>query len=100
MINTRTHRFLGIIDVAESVFRFAMKDGDVFILKDCYPIDDSIYERKGEWSGQIVSMISDPANKFHKSGNGLDFLEDDIIRIYDETTGTIIFSGEFVNRDS
>jgi hypothetical protein len=36
-------------------------------------------------------MVSDPENKFHKPGNGLDFYECDVSRIFDDKGNIIYF---------
>lgn len=92
MIDDKTHRLLSLFAEREGrVLRVEFCHGPVFLLKVKYPLDTSIYGEPGGWNSDVVSMISDPTNKFHRPGNGLDFYEDDIIRIVDESKGDVIF---------
>jgi hypothetical protein len=92
MITNKTHKFLEFLDLKlGGIFRVQFIDGQEFLLRIKYPIDTSIYGTDGGWCADIINMVSDPENKFHKPGNGLDFYECDVSRIYDDKGNIIYF---------
>jgi len=62
-------------------------------------VDPSIYSIPDQWNGTIVEHIagkrSDPDQRF-RLGVGVDFVESDVIKILDESSGTIVYSDEHV----
>ncbi|MBI5688021.1 MAG: hypothetical protein HZC54_23355 [Verrucomicrobia bacterium] len=92
MITDQTHKLLGILESREAhILHVEMRDGEVFLLKIHGPIDTSIYGSAGGWNAEVISMVSDPDNKFHKPGNGLDFYEYDVKSVTDTTTNELLF---------
>lgn len=93
MINIHTHQLLEILGHNEDRFlQIVMSDGNVFVLTAFDPIDTSIYNEVGGWCAEVVSMISDPENKFHKPRSGLDFYEKDVLSIMDAETKVIVYN--------
>ena len=91
MITAQTHKLLGILDSKfVDVVQVEMFENEIFLLKINGPIDTSIYERDGGWNAEVVTMITDPDNKFHRSGNGIDFYEKDVRRVLDPRTDKVI----------
>ena len=81
-----THRLKNILS-AHSEFLIRFTDGTEFQLKDCIPIDFSIYHRVGGWSGSIVSFAgSEKQMRLYKAGSKIDFYENDIFSIHDPKT--------------
>jgi len=94
MISEQTHKLLPILELREShELRVTFLDGRAFLLKMVCPIDSSIYNSIGGWTADVVCMLSDPKNKFHKPRSGLDFFEGDILEIQDLTSEEVIYGG-------
>jgi hypothetical protein len=94
MITDATHKLLEIVGSKSShTFRTSFKDSDIFLLKNLNPIDPSIYHLNGQWSAEIVEVISVPPGKekLLKQGSGLDFKEQDVQEMVDVTTGELVF---------
>jgi len=58
--------------------RLTFTDGEVYVLKYITMIDPSVYGKKGQWSGEIV-LIVHTNSKVIRNGNGLDFLESEVV---------------------
>ena len=79
--------------VRDTIVRVSFKDGDIFRLRACIAIDETIYAKKGLWSGEIVEVVNQSNEKFQFGINtGFDFSEEDIAEIFDEASHQIIFS--------
>lgn len=58
--------------------RLTFIDGEIYVLKNIYMIDPSVYGIQGQWSGEIV-LIVHTNSKIIRNGNGLDFLESEVV---------------------
>jgi len=95
MITSQSHKLDKIFPASrDAIVRVTFKDGDVFRLSSCYAVDETVYDKKGLWCGGIVEAVKIPAAKSKqlRAGSGLDFLEEDIAEIYDETSQRVLFS--------
>jgi hypothetical protein len=74
------------------IVRISFKDGEVFRLRSCNAVDKTIYDKKGLWSGEIVEILKRPNSKLElRAGTGLDFSEQDIAEIFDESSQQVTF---------
>lgn len=90
MINSETHKLLPILE-EDRLLELFLEGGKVFLLKGFDPIDPTIYNENGGWCADVISMESDPKNKFHRPGSGVDFYEADVLRIVDPNTGVALY---------
>lgn len=74
------------------VLRVSFNDGEVYRLCSCSPVDASIYGKDGLWTGTIVEPVSPARPKNLRSGGGMDFLETDIVEVFNEQSKSVIFS--------
>jgi hypothetical protein len=94
MITSRSHKLYEFFPTsADAIVRVSFSDGEIFRLKSCYAVDETVYDKKGLWCGVIVETVKVLAEKSKRlrAGNGLDFLEDEIIEIYDEASQQFLF---------
>jgi hypothetical protein len=86
-----THRLEDVLS-ADSEFQIRFADGTEMVVKDCHPIDFSIYHRTGGWTGSVVEFSgSEKQIRFFKSGSGIDFHEEDILSIRNNQTGKTVY---------
>jgi len=86
-----THRLEGVLSI-DSEFQICLADGIEMEVKDCVPVDFSIYRQTGGWSGSVVTLTgSEKQMRLFKPGSGIDFYEDDILTIRNSRTGDIVY---------
>ena len=68
--------------------RIYFKDGKIFTLKNFYCVDKSIYGLNGGWNGVIIKaeQLSPKETKLFTPDSAIDFYEEDVDKIFDETT--------------
>ena len=97
-IPVTSHRFRAMFEAdASHIFRIALCDGDIFRLRSFSVVDPSIYSISDQWTAVVVEPISGRHPDFHKlfhSGSGIDFVESDIVEIFDETAGEAVYVAE------
>jgi hypothetical protein len=92
MITSPTHKFYEFFPTAaDAIVRVSFNDDEIYRLKSCNPVDETVYDKKGLWCGTVVEVIKVSRVKNFRAGNGMDFLEEDIAEIYDETSQQILF---------
>lgn len=86
-----THRLKDVLSAhSEVLIRFT--DGTENYLKDCVPIDFSVYHRVGGWNGSIVAFAgSEKQMRFYKAGSKIDFYENDIFSIQNTETRESVY---------
>jgi hypothetical protein len=85
-----SHQFRGLFEGdASRVFRISFRGGDIFRLRDLSVVDPSIYSISDQWTAEIVDVIS--GGRVFRPGSGLDFVESDILEIFDETAGQSVY---------
>jgi hypothetical protein len=94
-IPVASHRFRDLLEAdASRTVRISFRDGDVFRFCSCSVVDPSIYSVPDQWTAVVVEPIAgrhpDFRRLFH-SGSGMDFIESDIVEIFDETAGEIVY---------
>ncbi len=89
-IPVASHRFRELLGAdASRVFRISFRDGNVFRLRSFSVVDPSIYSIPDQWTAEVIERISG-GRVFH-SGSGIDFVESDVIEIFDETLGAKVY---------
>ena len=94
MITDITHKLLKCFEHREShLLRVTFVDSDIFVLRGARPVDTSVYDVTGQWTAEIIEVISVPVikQKVHVAGAGLDFMEKDIREVFDATTCERVF---------
>ncbi|HLX96547.1 MAG TPA: hypothetical protein VKU37_12455 [Verrucomicrobiae bacterium] len=92
-IPVASHRFRALFGTdASRIFRVSFRGGDVFRLRSLSAVDPSIYSISDQWTAEVVERIS--GQRLLHSGSGLDFVESDIVEIYDESSEKIVYKGE------
>ncbi|XHR30860.1 MAG: hypothetical protein ACFUZC_09900 [Chthoniobacteraceae bacterium] len=89
-----THKLESLLEPrASHCLRIKIHTSDVFVIRDIYALDKSIYGLDGGWSGTIVSTsgLSFCKKNLFKDGSGVDFYESDVSEIFDETTDELIY---------
>jgi len=67
-------------------FRIRFTDGEIYTLEGLQPLSPELYGVAGQWSGYIVATeIPAEKERFHRSGSGIDFKENDVAEIFDVT---------------
>jgi hypothetical protein len=96
-----THRLEGILS-RNCIFEIHFIHGDIFDLSGCSPIDYSIYHERGGWSCTVDAFYSDDihAQKFHRPGSGIDIRENDISKIIEKDSGTILYDLNTAEQDA
>ena len=78
-------------------FRIRFKDGEIYTLDDLCPISPEVYGVTGQWSGHVVAAeIAAEKQRFHRSGSGVDFSENDVAEIFDVTAGEQLMPSDSV----
>lgn len=86
-----THRLKNVLS-AHSEFLIRFTDGTEFQLKDCAPIDFSIYHRAGGYSGTVVAFAGTKKQmRLYKAGSRIDFYENDILSIRNGKVGEAVY---------
>jgi hypothetical protein len=94
MITSRSHKLYEFFPTSvDVVVRVTFKDGEVYRLASCYAVDETVYDKKGLWSGDVIEIVKVPAEKIKslRVGNGMDFFEQDVAEIYDEASQQVLF---------
>ena len=90
-----THRLKNVLS-AHSEYFVQFTDGTEFQLKDCAPIDFSIYHRAGGYSGTVVTFAgTEKQMGLYKAGSKIDFYEDDIMSIRNKQAGEAVYEKRF-----
>ncbi len=86
-----THRVQDVL-AADCEFRIHFANGSEVVVKDCSPVDFSIYHQTGGWSGTIVDFEGTEAQiNLFKPGSGIDFYEDDIVSVQRNGTCDLLY---------
>ena len=89
-----THRLADALS-ADSEFQIRFTDGIEMVVKDCNPIDFSIYHRIGGWTGSVIEFTgNEKQRQLFKTGSGIDFYEEDILSIRNNQTGETVYQRE------
>jgi hypothetical protein len=86
VIPSASHRFREVFgEDASRVFRITYRDGDILRMHSFYIVDPSIYSISDQWTATLVEQVHTKSHRRHRPGTGIDFVESDIVEIYDET---------------
>jgi hypothetical protein len=73
MLTSRTHKLYEFFPTsAGAIVRVSFSDGEIFRLKSCYAVDETVYDKKGLWCGGIVEVVKVPAQKSKRLRAGID----------------------------
>ena len=89
-----SHKMTSIFEsYSNHYLRIYLRDGKIFTLKNFNCLDKSIYGLDGGWNGVIVKAnhLSPKEAKLFLPNSAIDFYEEDIDKIFDETTNEWIF---------
>jgi len=78
----------------DSRLRIHFTYGDSLVITAFDPIDRTIYNESGGWTGTVVQPLCGRHPQFHKlfhAGSGIDFLEIDVVEIRDNDTDRLLF---------
>ena len=88
------HQF-GVLFSGDGVLRITFTDGGIFRLKDFDTIHPTIYGDADGWTATVVEHVCRTHPKFKhlmRPGSGVDFIESDVVEIFDETCSKLLFS--------
>lgn len=68
-------------------------DGDIFDVSECWPIDYSIYERRGGWCCTVEEYLgsSDKKKRLFRPRSGIDLYEADVASVADKSDGKLLY---------
>ena len=95
MSNEDVHRFENILVPKNHHFRITFSDGEVAVLTECEPTETYLGDTSPRWTSVVVSCEHAPGARMdiYEPGNGLDFHEGDIRKVFDVTAQRIIYDG-------
>jgi hypothetical protein len=92
-----THRLEDAMS-ADSEFQICFADGTEMVVKECTPIDFSIYHKTGGWTGSVIGFTgNEKQRQLFKTGSRIDFYEEDIVSIRNTQTGEIVYQNNRAN---
>ena len=85
---TSSHQFRELFEAENPhSLRITFRDGDIFRFRSFRMVDPSIYSISDKWNGTVAEHISGKPPDFrlrYPSGSMIDFVESDIVEIFDE----------------
>ena len=95
-IPSASHRFREFFGAdASRILRVTFRDGDILRFHSFCIVDPSIYSISDQWTATVVEQVAGSHRHFHP-GAGVESVETDIIEIFDESSGKIVYKGEHV----
>jgi len=92
-----THRLEDVMS-ADSEFQICFADGTEMVVKECTPIDFSIYHKTGGWTGSVIEFTgNEKQRQLFKTGSRIDFSEEDIVSIRNTQTGETVYPKDRAN---
>ena len=95
VIPSASHRFRELFraDVTRTL-RITFRDGDIYRFSSFRIVDPSIYSISDQWNGTVLEQVAGGHPVFRQrfpSGAMIDFVESDIVEIFDETSGEKVY---------
>jgi hypothetical protein len=88
-IPVSSHRFRELFETEVShILRITFRDGDIFRFSSFRIVDPSIYSISDQWNGTVAEQVAGRPPDFRlrfPSGSMIDFVESDIVEIFDES---------------
>lgn len=93
-----SHRFRELFETEGShSLRVTFRDGDIFRFSSFRIVDPSIYSLSDQWNGTVAEQIAGRPPDFrlrYPSGSMIDFVESDIVEIFDENSERSVYVAE------
>ncbi len=95
---TSAHRFRELFETeGANSLRITFRDGDIFRFRSFRIVDPSIYSIPDQWNGIVADQVAGRPPDFrlrYPSGSMIDFVESDIVEIFDESLKRSVYAAE------
>ena len=90
-----SHRFRELFEAKDAhSLLITFRDGDIFRFRSFRMVDPAIYSIADQWNGTVAEQIAGRPPDFrlrYPSGSMIDFVESDVVEIFDETSKKSVY---------